>query len=434
MVEPKFAPGKLQSKLKTRKVAVVGFGTIGTGVVDLLYHRGVPGLQLVRVVDKDLERKRAVTVPPGMLVPDLKAATDDPQVDVVVELMGGIEPAKTVMLTALKNGKDIVTANKKLLAKEGSDIFQSAALLGRKVGFRASFVGAHSLIHEFRQAKAMGRRFRKIYAILNGTSNYILSTMTHQNKAFDEALKEAQAKGYAEFDPSDDIDGLDTASKVRILLGLIGDSYHTVGQFPLEGVRDISDQDIRYAAELGYALKLVGVIEQNEGVFNVSVRPGLVPTNSLLGSLNGAMNGIELEDDNNVVTGLVAPGAGTYPTAESVIKDLLDMYEGRPMPVPTSSEPIPLGSPEDSQRRFYLRFSMVDQAGVLAQICNIFWKYNISIAAVIQKEAVSNDFVPIIMTTHMAREGDLQTAIEEVDKLEVARAKTKVIRILKSET
>jgi len=338
------------------------------------------------------------------------------------------------MLTALKNGKDIVTANKKLLAKEGSDIFQSAALLGRKVGFRASFVGAHSLIHEFRQAKAMGRRFRKIYAILNGTSNYILSTMTHQNKAFDEALKEAQAKGYAEFDPSDDIDGLDTASKVRILLGLIGDSYHTVGQFPLEGVRDISDQDIRYAAELGYALKLVGVIEQNEGVFNVSVRPGLVPTNSLLGSLNGAMNGIELEDDNNVVTGLVAPGAGTYPTAESVIKDLLDIYEGRPMPVPTSSEPIPLGSPEDSQRRFYLRFSMVDQAGVLAQICNIFWKYNISIAAVIQKEAVSNDFVPIIMTTHMAREGDLQTAIEEVDKLEVARAKTKVIRILKSET
>jgi len=146
------------------------------------------------------------------------------------------------------------------------------------------------------------------------------------------------------------------------------------------------------------------------------------------------MNGIELEDDNNVVTGLVAPGAGTYPTAESVIKDLLDIYEGRPMPVPTSSEPIPLGSPEDSQRRFYLRFSMVDQAGVLAQICNIFWKFNISIAAVIQKEALSNDFVPIIMTTHLAREGDLQAAIEQVDKLNVTRAKTRVIRILKSET
>ncbi len=434
MVESGSALGKPDSRQTTKKVAVVGFGTIGTGVVDLLYHRGVPGLQLVRVVDKDLERKRAVTVPSGMLVPDLKAATDDPQIDIVVELMGGIEPAKTVMLTALKNGKDIVTANKKLLAKEGSDIFKSAAILDRKVGFRASFVGAHSLIHEFRQAKAMGRKFHKIYAILNGTSNYILSTMAHQGKAFDEALKEAQAKGYAEFDPSDDIDGLDTASKIRILLGLISDSYQTVGQFPLEGVRDISDRDIQYAAELGYAVKLVGVIEQIEGVFNVSVRPALVPGNSLLGSIDGPMNGIDIEDDNNVVMGMVAPGAGTYPTAESVIKDLLDIYEGRPMPIPTSSDPIPLGVAEDVQRRFYLRFSMVDQAGVLAQICNIFWKYNISIAAVIQKEAVTNDFVPIIMTTHLAREGSLQDAIEEVDKLEVARAKTRIIRILRSET
>jgi len=434
MVEPKSVSSKSQAKSKAKNVAVVGFGTIGTGVVDLLFHRGVPGLKLVKVIDKDLERKRAVTVPTGMLVPDLKAATDNPEVDIVVELMGGIEPAKTVMLTSLKNGKDVVTANKKLLAKEGGDVFQTAAALGRKVGFRASFVGAHSLIHEFRQAKAMGRRFRKIQAILNGTSNYILSTMSRDGKSFDEALKEAQAKGYAEFDPTDDIDGHDTASKVRILLGLIGDSYRTVGSFPLEGVRGVAQQDIQYAAELGYALKLVGVIEQAGGVFNVSVRPALVPAVSLLGSLTGPMNGIELEDDYNVVTGLVAPGAGTYPTAESVIKDLLDIVEGRPMPVPTSSEPIPLGQPENAERRFYLRFSVADEAGVLAQICNIFWKHSISIAAVIQKEAVSREFVPVVITTHLAKEGDLQAAIEQVDKLHVVKAPTKVIRILKAET
>jgi homoserine dehydrogenase len=421
-------------KMKARNVAVVGFGTIGIGVVNLLYNRGIPGLKLVRVVDKDLERKRPVTLPPGMLVPDLKAATDDPQVDIVVELMGGIEPAKTVLLTSLKNGKDIVTANKKLLAKEGSSVFETAAALGRRIGFRASFVGAHSLIHEFRQAKAMGRRFHKIQAILNGTSNYILSTMTSQGKSFEEALKEAQVKGFAEFDPSDDIDGLDTASKVRILLGLIGDSYHTVDTFPLEGIRNITQQDIQYAAELGYAVKLVGVIEQAEGVFNVSVRPALLPEDSLLGSLQGPMNGIELEDDQNVVTGLVAPGAGPDPTAESVIKDLLDIYEGRPMPVPTSSEVIPLGSSASVQRRFYLRFSALDQAGVLAQICNIFWQYNISIAAVIQKEAVTENFVPIVMTTHSAKEGDLQAAIEQVDKLDFVKAKTRVIRILKAAT
>ncbi len=434
MAGPESSINRSDGKVKTRNVAVVGFGTIGTGVIDLLYNRGIPGLKITRVVDKDLDRKRTVTLPSGMLVPDLKAATDDPQIDIVIELMGGIEPAKTVLLTSMKNGKDVVTANKKLLAKEGSEIFETAAALGRRIGFRASFVGAHSLIHEFRQAKAMGRRFRKIQAILNGTSNYILSTMSLQGKSFADALKEAQAKGFAEFDPSDDIDGLDTASKIRILLGLIGDSYHTVGNFPLEGIRDITQQDIQYAAELGYAVKLVGVIEQTEGVFNVCVRPAMVPVSSLLGSLQGPMNGIELEDDQNVVTGMVAPGAGAYPTAESVIKDLLDIYEGRPMPVPTSSEIIPLGSADSVQRRFYLRFSALDQAGVLAQICNIFWKHNISIAAVIQKEAVSEDYVPIVMTTHLAKEGDLQTAIAQVDQLDVVKAQTKVIRILKAAT
>ena len=433
MVESK--PSDKKTKPQTKKVAVIGFGTIGTGVVDLLFHRGVPGLELVAVVDKDLQRKRAVSVPSGMLVPDLKAATENPAVDIVVELMGGIEPAKTVLLTSLENGKDVVTANKKLLAKEGDDIFRSASALGRKVGFRASFVGAHALIHEFRQAKAMGRRFRKIQAILNGTSNYILSTMTREGKSFEDALKEAQAKGFAEFDPTDDIDGHDTASKVRILLGLIADSYHTVGPFPLEGVRGISAQDIKYAAELGYAVKLVGVIEQSaSGKFDVSIRPSLVPEDSLLGSTQGAMNGIELIDDSGVVTGLVNPGAGTYPTAESVVKDLLDICEGRPMPMPASSDEIHLGAPEEIRRRFYLRFSVLDQAGVLAQICNVFWKYNISIAAVIQKEALSEQSVALVITTHEAREGDLQAAVEQVDRLEVVKDKTKVLRILQAET
>ena len=422
-------------KTSSKRVAVVGFGTIGTGVVDLLYHRGVPGLELVTVVDKDLERKRSVSVPPGMLVPDLKAATDSPKVDIVVELMGGIEPAKTVLITSLKNGKDVVTANKKLLGKEGSDVFRTASDLGRKIGFRASFVGAHALIHEFRQAKAMGRRFHKIQAILNGTSNYILSTMTREGKSFEEALKEAQAKGFAEFDPTDDIDGHDTASKVRILLGLIADSHHAVGAFPQEGIRGIAAQDIKYAGELGYAVKLVGVIEQApSGEFDVSIRPSLVPANSLLGLLQGAMNGVELIDDYGVVTGLVNPGAGTYPTAESVVKDLLDICEGRPMPMPTSSERIPLGNPAEIRRRFYLRFSVLDQAGVLAQICNVFWKYSISIAAVIQKEAISEESVALVITTHEAKEGDLQAAVAQVDELEVVTDSTKVMRILKSET
>ena len=431
MTEPTI---KAKRRAAARTVAVVGFGNIGSGVVELLYQKGIPGLKLVRVVDTDLERKRNVTLPPDYLSRDWHTVVNDPTIDIVVELIGGIEPAKSIQLAALQAGKDVVTANKKLLAKEGQQIFQAAASLSRRIGFRASFVGCHALIHEFRQAGTAAKKFRRIYAILNGTSNYILSAMTRDGKTFEEALKEAQAKGYAEANPSDDIDGLDTASKIRILLGLISNSYQTAPDFPVEGVREITPQDVRYAGELGYSVKLVGVIEQKDGIFSVSVRPTLVPQISLLGSLDGAYNGTEVEDEYGVISGLVAPGAGTYPTADAVVKDLLDIAEGRPMLMPDSAAPLVLGPSENESRRYYLRFSVVDQAGVLARICNIFWKYNISIAAVIQKEATSKEFVPLVITTHMAREGDVQAAISEVDKLAVVKAKTKIIRILKSDT
>ncbi len=415
---------------KTKKVAVIGFGNIGTGVVELLYKRGVPGLKLAKVVDIDLERKRSITLPAGYLSRDWQEVVNDPEIDIVVELIGGIHPAKDILLEALKNGKDVATANKMLLAREGHQIFQLASALNRRIGFRASFVGAHSLIHEFRQAGITAKKFKRIYAILNGTCNYILSTMAREGKGFEEALKEAQQKGYAEANPSDDIDGTDTANKIRILLGLIGNSYHQAGLFPIEGIRSITLQDIRYAAELGYSVKLVGVIEQRDGVFDVMVHPALVPQNSLLGSLEGAYNGVELEDEYGTVLGLIAPGAGTYPTAEAVIKDLLDIAEGRPLPMPDSSEPLTLGAVEAVKRRYYLRFSVLDQAGVLAQICNIFWKYDLSIAAVIQKEAIAEGFVPVVITTHLAKEGNLQAAIEKVDQLEVVKARTQIIRIL----
>ncbi|MFC2051674.1 homoserine dehydrogenase [Chloroflexota bacterium] len=417
-----------------KRVAIIGFGNIGSGVVELLYQKGVTGLELAKVVDIDLERKRPVALPASYLTTDWRQVVNDPEIDVVVELIGGVEPAGSILLEALQNGKEIVTANKMLLAQEGQRIFQLASTLNRRIGFRASFVGCHSLIHEFRQAGTAAKKFRRIYAILNGTCNYILSTMSREGKGFEEALREAKEKGYAESDPSDDIDGIDTANKIRILLGLIGNSYHAVGPFPVEGIRNITLQDIQYAAELGYSVKLVGVIEQKEGVFDVSVHPSMVPKISLLGSLEGAYNGIELEDEFGVVSGLVAPGAGTYPTADAVIKDLLDIAEGRTLPMPSSAEALVLGSTETVERRYYLRFSVVDQAGVLAQIFDIFWKHNISLAAVIQKEAVSEEFVPVVMTTHLAKEGDLQAAIEKVDKLEVVKAKTMIIRILKADT
>lgn len=419
---------------KTKKIAVIGFGNIGTGVVELLYKKGIAGLKLVKVVDVDLTRKRSVELPESYLSSDWRQTVADPEVDIVVELIGGLEPAKSIQMEALKQGKDVVTANKKLLAKEGENIWRTASELKRRVGFRAAFVGAHALIHELGQAGTAAKKFKRIYAILNGTSNYILSSMSSEGVSFEEALRGAQTRGFAEADPSDDIDGLDTASKIRILLALISNSCRHADDFPIEGIRNITLQDIRYADELGYAIKLVGVIEQKAGVFDVAVHPALVPSLSLLGSLQGAYNGTEIEDELGTISGLVAPGAGRYPTADSVIKDLLDIAEGRTLPMPSSSEKITLGATEAVERRYYLRFSVVDQAGVLAQITDIFWKYNISIAAVIQKEAVSKEFVPVVITTHLAKEGNLQAAIEKVDKLEVVKAPTRIIRILSADT
>jgi homoserine dehydrogenase len=417
-----------------KKVAVIGFGNIGVGVVRALYEKGVNGLELVKVVDIDLKTRRPVKIPKTMLTDDWKSVVNDPAIDIIVETIGGIEPAKSIQMTALKNGKDVVTANKKMLASEGKDIFSLAAKLDRKVGFRASFVGCHSLIHEFQQAGAATKKFKRIYAILNGTSNYILSTMTRDEKSFKDALKEAQEKGFAERDPSDDIDGNDTANKIRILVNLITNSYQKVPEFTVEGIRDITSQDIEYAAELGYAIKLVGVIEEMDDTFAVGVHPALLPEYSLLGSLEGAYNGTELEDEYGVISGLVAPGAGVYPTTDAVVKDLADIVEGRPMPMPTSKKPLVLGSTAEAERRYYLRFSVANHAGVLAQICNIFWKYNISIAGVIQKEPVSTKFVPIVMTTYLAKEKDMLEALREVDKLPMVKVATKLIRILSANT
>ncbi len=419
---------------KTKKIAVIGFGNIGAGVVRLLYEKGIAGLELVKVVDVDIKSKRPVELPASYLSTDWKQVVADPKIDIIVELIGGIEPAKSILSEALKQGKDVVTANKKLLAKEGETIFKQVSDLHRRIGFRASFVGGHSLIHELALAGTGAKKFRRIYAILNGTSNYILSTMSREGQSFEAALKEAQAKGFAERDPSDDIDGKDTESKIRILLALISNSYRSAGQFPVEGIRDIAQQDIQYADELGYSVKLVGVIEPKEGVFDVAVHPALVPKMSLLGSLPGAYNGTELEDEYGTVSGLVAPGAGAYPTADAVVKDLLDITEGRTMPLPDSASPLTLGATESVERRYYLRFSVSDEAGVLARITDIFWKYNISIASVIQKEAVSEEFVPVVITTHLAKEGDLQAAIEKVDKLNVVKAKTRIIRLLSADT
>lgn len=418
----------------TRRVAVVGFGNIGAAVVDILRQGQIAGLELAKVAVRDKNKPRPFALPTGMLTTDAMKVARDPQIDIVVELMGGTGIAKKIVLEALSNGKDIVTANKGLIAGCGHEVFALASKTGRHVGFRGTFVGCHSLIYELSQARAGVKRIKRIHAVLNGTCNYILWNMTEHGLTFEEALKGAQEKGYAESDPTEDVDGTDTARKTRILLGLISNSIFTSGDFSVEGIKKVTAQDIQYADDLGYSVKLIGLIEHlRENVFYVAVHPAMLPHGSLLGSLEGANNGIETEDEYGVVSGLVAPGAGKNPTALAVAKDLVDIAEGARPLMPTGQHKVGLDSGEDLARRYYLRLGVVDQAGVLAQITNIFWKYNISIAAVIQKEAVTAEFVPLVMTIHLARERDLLEAVKEIDRLDMVKARTNIIRILGTE-
>ena len=413
--------------MKTKHVAVAGFGNIGKGVIEVLLQGRIPELKLEKIVVKHPDKVRPFSVDSDVIVTDFSQVVRDPNIDVVVEVMGGVEDAATLIVSALRNGKDVVTANKAVITQRGSEIFSLASDFGRTVGFRGTFVGCNALIHDLTLSR---RRIQRIHAILNGTCNYILSHMARTGISFEQALKEAQENGYAEADASEDIDGIDTARKIQILLGIISNTYNIPPEIPCEGIRDVTMQDIQYAKELGYAIKLLGVIQRENGSVTVFVRPALAPHGTLLASVEDANNAIELENDLGVVSGLVAPGAGTYPTTVAIINDLLDITHGAALMMPTSNIPVVLNDIGNIRGRYYLRLTVKDQPGVLAQITKILGDHDISLASVIQKEWAPAEAVPVVMTTHQVQERELRAALEKVDKLEVVKAKTMVINIL----
>jgi homoserine dehydrogenase len=419
-----------KQSITPRNVGVVGFGNIGAGLVDLLYGDKITNVHLVKIAVRDLSKKRPISVPSQFLTDNFYQLINDRNIDTIVELIGGIEPAEKLIVEALRNGKDVITANKALIASKGDEIFSMARSFGRNVGFRGTFVGCHALFHELDNA-ATRKRIRRVQAVLSGTCNYILTTMARDNKSFEDALKEAQHRGYAESDPSNDIDGTDTADKTRILLGLVSNAFET-RKFHVEGIANITSDDIRFAQELGYSVKLLGVIEHTEGVFYVAVHPALVSPRSLLGTLDRESNGIQLKDEHGIVSGFCAPGAGRYPTAMAVAKDLIDLANGNQLLMPTHSEGIRFGSLNDLTRRYYIRLSLVDRIGSLAKIANVFSNFKISIAAVSQKETIGTELVPVVLTTHLAKERDVLAAISEIETLDIVVAKTNLIRIIET--
>ncbi|MBN2021208.1 MAG: homoserine dehydrogenase [Pirellulales bacterium] len=415
------------------KVAIVGFGTIGSGVARVLLEHGDRiarhagrAVELAHVIDTDLARPRNVTLPPGILSDDLSRVIGDPEVKAVVELIGGTGIAREVVRKLLESGKDVVTANKALLAEHGPELFETARRLGRSIAFEASVGGGIPIITGIGQCLS-ANQIQSIHAILNGTSNFILTEMEQHGAEYAAAVAEAQRLGYAEANPSMDVDGSDAAQKLAILAQLAFGVRVRWQDIPRIGIDTVQVADLRYAHELDYHVKLLAVAELGAEGLDLYVSPTLVRHDTPLAEVRGAYNAIRVVGD---VVGRVffhGLGAGQNPTASAVVADLIDTVVGRTaitfrtLDLWSAVRPARVSArdPAKIPGRFYLRFQVDDQLGVMAEVAGALGKHGISIASLIQHEAEdgAHGAVPMVIMTHEAHEGDIRHAVETIQKL-----------------
>jgi homoserine dehydrogenase len=433
-------------KRKEIKVGLIGFGTIGSGVVKVLQRNAAliekrMGARLVlkKIVDIDTVSDRGVRVRPGLLTKNVEEVLRAPEIDIVMELIGGIEPAKTFVLQAIRNKKHVVTANKALIALHGDEIFNAAHRFGVDVGFEASVGGGIPLIRSIKEG-LVANRIHSIFGILNGTSNYILSKMTDEGKSFKEVLREAQAKGYAEANPTYDVEGIDAAHKLTILIRLAFGTPLRFDEVFTGGISEITPVDIEFSREFGYRIKLLAIAKFEEGKLEARVHPTMIAEGHLLSTVSGVFNAIYIQGDAVGPTLFYGQGAGEMPTASAVVSDLVEL--GRNLLIQASDrrvpglsyqasaiEKIPLKPMEDVICPYYMRFSAVDRPGVLSRISGILGKNGISIASVIQKGRKIKGAVSIVMMTHEAKEKNMHRALHEIDRLGAIRGKTRFIRV-----
>lgn len=420
------------------QVAIVGLGTVGTGVArvllthaDRITRRAGRPVTLTRAVVRDATKPRGIELPAGLLTTDVRKVVDDPEVQVAVHLVGGIHPAREIMLDLLAAGKDVVTANKALLCEHGDELFARARELGRTIAFEAAVAGGIPIIATVGQCLA-ANQITSIAAILNGTSNYILTQMVREDWPYAEALRRAQQLGYAEEDPTLDIDGTDAAQKLVILTQLAFGVKTPLAAFPRKGIDTLDLSDLRYAAELGYTVKLLAVSRLVDGQLEMHVQPTLVRHHTPLAEVHGPFNAIALTGDVVGDTWYSGPGAGQMPTASAVVADLIDTIVGRTrltfprLEIWRASPPYALQPSGKISSRFYLRFNALDRPHVLADIADILGRNDISIASVIQHEAPEHGpadggagrHVPLVIMTHLTSEGQLQSAEEQIGRLQ----------------
>ncbi len=431
--------------MKTAKVALVGFGTIGSGVARLLLengpritrHAGMP-VELVRIVDKDLTTPRDVKVPKNLLTDDLDRVIDDPEISTVVQLIGGLEPARSIMLKLLESGKDVVTANKALLAEHGPELFERARQLGRSIAFEASVAGGIPVIAAISESLT-ANQIQSINAILNGTSNFILGRMDEQGSDYAAAVAEAQQRGYAEADPTMDVDGTDAAQKLAILAHLAFGASVDWRQIPRTGIDTVDVADMRYAKELGYRIKLLAVAKLVPEGLELHVSPTLVRQGTPLAEVRGAYNAIRVVGDAVGRVFFQGLGAGQMPTASAVVADLISTVVGR-MDITfrtlelwsdTREARVRVRDPSEVPGRFYLRLNIDDRPGVLAEIAGILGQNEISIASVIQHETPeeTDTIAPLVIMTHQAPEGAMEKALQAINQLTVVHPGTMRMRV-----
>ncbi len=431
-------------------VGLIGFGTIGKGVVKVLaQNAGVIGqrlgfpLRMVAIADLDTETDRGVDLSGIRFDSDAEGLIAAPDVDIVIELVGGYEVAKRFILAAIGAGKPVVTANKALLALHGKEIFAAAENAGVDVAFEAAVGGGIPILRSLREGLS-ANHIDRVMGILNGTTNYVLTEMEQTEEAFEVVLKRAQELGYAEADPTFDVDGIDAAHKLALLTAMAFGAELTYKEIPTEGIRQLTPIDFELAREFGYRIKLLGIAkchrDGGEERIEARVHPTMIPLGSMLANVDAAMNAIEVRGDAVGPTLYYGAGAGEMPTASAVVADLIEiareLQRGGAGPVaplsylPHHLVPKPSVALDEQSGRFYLRFTVADELGVLAEIAGALGENGVGIESVVQKGSLESEtVVPIIVLTHRANEAALRDALARMDELQEVKAPTLVVRI-----